>query len=501
MWRLKTDILIIGGGVIGAAIAYRMCRYRLDIAWVEKENDVCMGTSKSNSSMAHDGYNVDGHKLKGQMVLKSHPQYAQLCKDLHVPYVACGSVFAGLEDEDMSIIKAQLEMGRENGIERLRIVDHDELMELEPNINPKCRFGLYNPNTGVLDPFQFTLAMGENAVMNGVKFFRNTEVTAIRTQNGKILSVETTRGPFEPKVVINSAGLYSDKVAAMAEEIDFSVKPRRGQYFVYDKKWKGLINNCIYSAPTPTSKGMIIVPTTEGNILAGSNAVLMDDKEDSSTRRQEMDGIYLDLVHRYLPQLPRAEEVITSFVGLRSVSNTEDFIIAHSKTVRGMINLAGIQSPGLSSATGISEMVEGLVREVGDGLDFRERGGHIEGRPKPRVFRDMAGDELSDLIKKDPDYGTIVCRCETVSKGEILSALRGPIPAMDLDGVKRRVRAGMGRCQGGFCGPKVMALLQQEMKVSLLDLTKRGHGSFVLGGRLKDLSLMEGGARGEKVKL
>ena len=499
---MKTDILIIGGGVVGAAVAYRLCRYRLSVAWVEKENDICTGTSKANSSMIHDGYNVDGSKLKGKLVLKSHPLYAQMCRELHIPYTEnVGSVVVGFKDEDMNIIKEQLDMGTKNGIRGLQIVDRNELLKMEPNLDPKARFGLYNPNTGVVDPFQLTLAMAENAVTNGVKFCRNTEVISIQAQNGKISSVETTAGRFEPKVVINAAGLYSDRIAAMAEEIDFSVRPQRGQYFLYDREWQGHVKHCIYSSPTKTSKGMIILPTIEGNILAGSNAIAVKDKEDVATTRQETEDIYWNLIHRHFPKLPRMEGVITSFVGLRAVSNTEDFIISHARTVRGLINLVGIQSPGLSSAPGIAEMVEKLARELELDLDFREKEFFRTGRPRPIALRNMTNEERAAMIAKNPDYGTIICRCEMISKGEILDALNGPIPAMDLDGVKRRARAGMGRCQGGFCGPKVMDLLRKKLKVSLLEITKKGPGSNILSKCAKRTVLPEGSDWGEKVLL
>ncbi|MDR0599071.1 MAG: NAD(P)/FAD-dependent oxidoreductase [Treponema sp.] len=499
---MKTDILIIGAGVTGAAIAYRLCRYRLDIVWVEKENDVCMGSSKANSSMVHDGYNVDGHKLKGKLVLKSHPLYRRLCQDLFVPHNEnAGSIVVGFKDEDIRTINEQMAMGVENGIGGLRIVNRDQLLELEPNLNPEAKFGLYNPNTGVLDPFQLTAAMAENAVMNGVKFFRNTEVTAINVQEGKIQSVETTRGAFQPKVVINAAGIYSDKIAAMVEEIDWTIRPRKGQYFLYDREWNGHVRHCIYSSPTKISKGMIIVPTTEGNILAGSNSLSMEDKEDKSTTLEEMEDIYRELIYRHFPKLPRRESVVTAFTGLRAVSDTEDFIIARAKTVRGFINVAGIQSPGLSSSPAIAEMVEELTRDSGEALDFTEREDHREGRPKPVFFRDMTNEDRNKLIQQDSDFGTVICRCETVTRGEILNALRGPVPAMDMDGVKRRVRAGMGRCQGGFCGPRVMALLRRELGVSALELTKKGKESRVLTGQTKDPSLLTGEYRGEKVKL
>ncbi len=498
---MKTDVLIIGGGVIGCAIAYQLCKYNIDVTIVEKESDVCSGTSKANSSMLHDGYNVDRHKLKGQLVLKADKEiYRKLCKELHVDLNFIGSIVAGFEDSDMAIMNHQMEMANENGIVGMRMLNHDEMMEMEPNINPAVKFGLYNPNTGVLNPFELTMGFAENAVLNGAKVFLETEVIDIIVKEQKIESVLTTKGSFYPKVVINSAGLYSDKIAAMAEEVDFTVKPRKGQYFLFDKQFGGHVKHCIYSAPTEYSKGMIILPTTEGNILAGSNAEMLEDKEDFSTTADALNNIYGTMIHHLFPKLPRIGDVTTTFAGLRAVSNTEDFIIAHAKTVRGMINLVGIQSPGLSSAPAIAQMVEELVREVGEGLDFSARENYIVGRPEPIILNKLSYEERSILIAKNPDYGQIICRCESISKGEILDAIRRPIPATNLDAIKRRTRAGMGRCQGGFCGPRVVSILEKELGISPLDVTKRGKGSKIVAMRAKELALQEGGSN-EKIKL
>lgn len=499
---MKTDVVIIGGGVIGTAIAHQLAKYNLDIVLVEKESDICMGSSKANSSMIHDGYNVDANKLKGKLVLKANPYFEKLCSDLYVQYTKkLGSIVVGFEDQDMKVMKEQLENGNKNGIKGLKIVGRDELLQLEPYINPKVKFGLLNPNTGIINPFELTIALAENAVINGVKVLLNAEVQDIIIKDKKVEAVKTSRGTIEAKVVINAAGLYADKIASMVEDIDFEIKPRKGQYFLYDKKWSYLVKHAIYSAPSKISKGMIILPTTEGNILGGSNAQTIDDKENLATTYEGFEEIYNNTIHHIFPSLPRMGDVITTFSGLRAAATCEDFIIGYAKTVKGFINVAGIQSPGLSSSPAIANMVEDLVRGLNYDLNFTEKKNYRKDRPKPIILRDLPYEERSELIKKNPDYGTIICRCETVSKGEIIDAIHRPIPAASIDAVKRRTRAGMGRCQGGFCGPRVLNILRRELDISPLEVTKKGKGSYVLISNSKELSLPKGEKSYEKIRL
>ncbi|MDD2980360.1 MAG: NAD(P)/FAD-dependent oxidoreductase [Hespellia sp.] len=499
---MKTDVLIIGGGVIGCGIAHQLCKYNFDIMLVEKEADVCMGTSKANSSMLHDGYNVDKTKLKGQLVLKSTKElYQKMAEELHFDLNICGSLLPGFVEADWDAIYHQFQMSAENDIRGVRIVGQKELHELEPHMNPAAKFALFNPNTGVLNPFELTIALGEHAVQNGAKVLLNTEVTGINSSGGRVTSVVTDRGIIEAKVVINAAGLFSDHVAGMVETIDYTVKPRKGVYFLYDKQYGTYIKRAIYSTPTTVSKGLIMLPTTEGNLLCGSNAIMHDEKDDLSTDLESLNHIYAEAIHKYYPELPRMGDVTTIFAGNRAASNTEDFIIGHSKNVRGMINLIGIQSPGLSSVPAIADMVEDLVREVGENLNFGIKDYYNPTRPKPIVLRELSYQERADYIAENPDYGTIICRCETVSKGEILDAIRRPIPATDLDAIKRRTRAGMGRCQGGFCGPRVVGILEKELGISPLEVTKKGKDSYILSMQAKELALQEGGSSNEKVIL
>lgn len=499
---MKTDILIIGGGVTGASIAHQLAKYNLDVTLVEKASDVCMGTSKANSAMIHSGFNIDGNTLKGKLALESNRYIKELLNDLNVSFIKpIGSITVGFDDSDLEKMKKTLENGVKNGIKGMKILDQKELHEMEPNLNPEAKYGLYDPETGIINPFEFTVALAENAAINGAKVLLDTEVLDIIVEDKTVKGVETNKGKIYAKVIINAAGLFADKIASMVEEIDFEIKPRKGQYFLYDKKWRNILNHTIYSSPTKVSKGLIVVPTVDGNILAGSNAETIDDKTNLSTTMEGLDGIYKNAISRLFPSLPRMGDVITAFTGLRAASTNEDFIIEHAKTVKGFINVAGIQSPGLTSAPAIANMVEGLVKELDFDLDFSIKKDYIKGRKAPVMMSDLSYEEKNALIEKNPDYGEIICRCESISKGEIIDAIHRPIPARNIDAIKRRVRAGMGRCQGGFCGPKVLSIISKELNISPLEVTQKGNNSFVLASKNKELSLEEGDRKYEKINI
>lgn len=499
---MKTDILIIGGGVVGSSIAHQLAKYNLDITLVEKASDVCMGSSKANSAMIHSGFNIDGEKLKGQLALESNRMIKTLCEELEVALVKpFGSITVGFDESDLEKMKKTFENGTKNGIQGMKILNQEELHEMEPNLNPEAKYGLFEPETGIINPFEFTVALAENAVLNGAKVLLNTEVLDVIVKNKTVFGVKTNKGDIEAKVIINAAGLYADKIASMVENIDFVITPRKGQYFIYDKKWGKLLNHTIYTSPTKVSKGLIVNPTIHGNIIAGSNAEEIDDKADLATTAEGLNEIYRNAVSHLFPALPRIGDVITAFSGLRAASDNEDFIIEHAKTVKGFINVAGIQSPGLTSAPAIAKMVEGLVKELNYDLNFSPKENYITGRKAPVILAELSYEERSAYIEKNPDFGEIICRCESISKGEIIEAIHRPIPAMDMDSIKRRVRAGMGRCQGGFCGPKVLDIISKELNISPLEVTLKGEKSFVLVSRNKELPLEEGDRNHEKIRV
>lgn len=482
---MKTDVLIIGGGVIGCAVAYQLSRYDIDVILVEKNADIADGTSKANSGIAHNGMGEKPGTVRAKYVTRGSAILKDLCQQLYVPYhYRTGSVTLAFDETDLQKLEYAQKAGEMLGITDTEIIAGDKIFDLEPGANREARYALFNPGLSTIGPYEFTIAMAESAVLNGVKIIRNCTVTGIECAGGKIKGVNTSCGHFTPTVVINAAGLHADKIAAMVEEIDFEIRPRKGEYFLYDKNMRSKIKHIVSDLGTKDSKAMIIAPTVHGNILAGSSATIIDEKDDYSTSSEMLDSIYKKAINRMIPALPRFGSVITTFAGNRAAATGEDFIIAHARSVKGMINLAGMQSPALTSAPAVAQDVCEMVKEAG--LALKEKADYKPFRPRPVVLHELSPEEINALIQKNPDYGEIICRCETISRGEIIDAIRSPIPATTVDAVKRRVRAGMGRCQGGFCGPRVLEILAQELGVEMMEILKANEGSYMVSGRTKE---------------
>lgn len=488
---MKTDVVIIGGGVIGTAIARELSRYRLDITLIEKEEDVAMGTSKGNSGIIHAGYDADFKTLKGQLNVKSNPQFDKLCRDLKVPFKRIGSLVVGFTKEDFNKLKDLKENGEKNGIKNLKIITDDELFKLEPNLNPQAKYALYAPNAGIISPYELTIALADNAVINGAKVLLETEVKDIRIENGQVCGLLTNRGLIEIRVIINAAGLYADEMAKGVGE-NFKIKPLKGEYQLFDKQWGNLVNHILFPIPTKLSKGILVAPTVHNNLLIGPNSYQVEEKDDLATTKAGIKEVYEE-AKKLIPHLPH-QDLVASFAGLRAdVEGGDDFIIEASKKIRGFINVAGIVSPGLSSAPAITEMVSDILKEVAQKiypqLELNYKNNFTETLPAQPRFTDYVDkiEKWQEIIEKDSDYGEIICRCEKVSKGEIIRAIHRPVPAKSLDAIKRRTRAGMGRCQGGFCSPRVLRILSEELKISPLRITKKGPGSEVLKTMTKEM--------------
>jgi len=488
---MKADIVIIGGGVIGASIARELSKYSLNIILIEKEDDVAMGTSKGNSGIIHAGYNDDFKTLKGELNIKSNPKFDTLCTDLKISFKRIGSLVIGFSEEDFRKLIELKENGEENGLKSLEIINGNKLFELEPNLNPQAKYALYAPTAGIISPYKFTIALADNAVINGVKVLLETEAKDIRIKERQVCGVFTNRGLIETRVIINAAGLYADEIAKSAGD-NFKINPLKGEYQLFDKQWGNLVNHILFPIPTKLSKGILVTPTVHGNLLIGPNSCRVKEKDDPATTKSGIKEVY-EGARKLIPHLPH-QDLINSFAGLRAdIEGKDDFIIEASKKIRGFINVAGIESPGLSSAPAIAEMASGILKEVAKEispqLELNYKDDFVETlveQPKFANYLDKTG-EWQEIAGKDADYGEIICRCEKVSKGEMLRAIRQPLPARSLDAIKRRIRVGMGRCQGGFCSPKVLKILSEELKISPLKITKKGMGSEILKTKTKDM--------------
>ncbi|HER23487.1 MAG TPA: FAD/NAD(P)-binding oxidoreductase [Candidatus Atribacteria bacterium] len=487
---MKADVVIIGGGVIGTAIARELSRFKLNIILIEKEDDIAMGTSKSNSGIIHAGYNDDFNTLKGELNRKSNPKFDKLCADLKIPFKRIGSLVIGFSEEDFKILKELKDKGEKNSLKNLEIASGDRLFELEPNLNHQAKFALYAPSAGIISPYQLTIALADIAVINGVKVWLETEAKGIRTEGQQVCGVITNRGTIETRVVINAAGLYADEIAHTVGD-SLKVRPLKGEYQLFDKQWGNLVNHILFPIPTRLSKGILLTPTVHGNLLIGPNSYRIKEKDDLSTTTIGIEEV-LEGAKKLIPHLVE-QNPVTSFAGLRAdIEGRNDFIIEASKKIKGFINVVGIESPGLSSAPAIADRVcnilKELVKEISPQLELNCKGGFIETLSEQPRFADYLDkpDKWQKMIEKDANYGEIVCRCEKVSKGEILKAIHQPVPARSLDAVKRRVRAGMGRCQGGFCGPRVLKILAEELNISSLKINKKGSGSEILKARSKE---------------
>jgi len=477
-----TDVVIIGGGVVGCMIARELSRFDLSVVLLEKEEDVASGTSKANSAVIHAGYDAKPGTLKAKLNVRGNALFDKICDELDVPFKRIGSLVVAIREDDMKELKKLLERGRANGVYPLKIIGKKELFELEPNINSRAYAALHAPTAGIINPFELTIALAENAVQNGVTIRFNSPMIDIKVCDDGMMRVKTPHETFQSRFVVNAAGLFADEISRMAGAEDYTITPRKGEYLLFDRRCGDIINMVIFPTPTKVSKGILVCPTIDGNFFIGPNSNDIKDKHDTSVTSEGIDEI-IKGAKRLVPELP-LESVITSFAGLRAVSNTNDFIIEASRKVKGFINVGGIQSPGLSSAPAIAEMVVEILQE--EGLTLKEKSNFNSRRNRIYPFRELDDEERKELIKRNPAYGHVVCRCETVTEGEIVDAIRRPVGARSLDGIKRRTRAGLGRCQGGFCSPRVVKILSRELGISPLKVTKCGPGSEILKGRTKD---------------
>lgn len=474
------DIIIIGAGVTGCATARELSRYCLDICVIEKEEDVCCGTSKANSALVHAGFDAETGSLMARLNVRGSEMMEDLSRELDFPYKRNGALVVCQREEDMPRLQALYEKGLANQVKGLQIIYRDDLRRIEPNISDQAYAALYAPTAGIVCPFELNLALAENAYANGTVFLFDTKAENLQKEND-IWIVHTDRGELRTKYVVNAAGVYADVFHNMVSKTKIHITARRGEYCLLDKTAGGHVTHTIFALPTEMGKGILVTPTVHGNLLLGPTASDIDDKEGTNTTRGGLDEV-LSHCALNVKDIPRGK-FITSFAGLRAHEDSHEFIIGEVSDAAGFIDCAGIESPGLSSCPAIGEMAAGIIQEK---MHASLKSNFISVRKGFLRPGSMTKEERVLLLRENPAYGNIICRCETISEGEIIDAIRRPLGAKSLDGVKRRVRAGMGRCQGGFCSPKVMEILARELGCSLSDITKSGKNSTVITGRNKE---------------
>lgn len=474
------DVIIIGAGVSGAATARELSRYKVKACVIEKEEDVCCGTSKANSAIVHAGYDAAEGSLMAKLNVRGNQMMEQLSKDLDFPFKKNGSLVVCLHEEDMPNLQALYDRGVANGVKELRILNREELKEMEPNISDQAYAALYAPTAGIVCPFNLNIAMAENANVNGVEFKFDTEVTDLKPID-EGWEIHTNNGVFQTRYVVNAAGVYADKLHNMVSEKKIHITPRRGDYCLLDKSAGSHVSKTIFALPGKYGKGILVAPTVHGNLILGPTAIDIEDKEGTNTTREGLDQV-IERAEMNVKNIP-LRQVITSFAGLRAHEDGHEFLIGEVEDAKGFIDCAGIESPGLTSAPAIGELVAELVT----GYLCAKKKQHFEEKRKGLVNpKNLSREAYQELIRENPAYGNVICRCETVTEGEIVEAIHRLIPAKSLDGVKRRTRAGMGRCQAGFCSPKTMEILAREWKVPMETITKAGKDSRLIRGYNKD---------------
>jgi len=470
----KYDFIIIGAGVIGTMIARELSRYQLEVLLLDKENDVSCGATKGNSAIVHGGFDDKYGTLKSKLCRQGNLMYEALNEELNFGYEKRGSLVLAFTDEEVEVLSELLENGLKNGVDDLEIIDKDRIIEMEPYVNTEVKKALYCPSSGLTSPYEMAIALAENAIANGVELQLNSEVSAINKLEDAF-EVVTTAGNFYSKYVINCAGVYSDKVSAMAGVDDFTITPRRGEYVLLNKNQGHLANNVLFQTPTKNGKGILVTRTYHGNLMLGPNAQEVGSKDDLGTNLEALKYI-VDTARLSVPSFD-LKWTLTSFSGIRASSSKKDFIIEETK-IKGFINVAGIESPGLTSSPAIGKYVINIIREMG--VELNEDPGFNSRRKAIIVKKEEDFDGSIDASEPEK---RLVCRCEKVTEAEIIDAMNRGIPIDSLDAIKRRTRAGMGPCQGQFCGPRVAEVVARQANIDVSQVTPRGKGSSILPHR------------------
>lgn len=472
------DITIIGCGIVGAATAYELSKYQLNTLVLEAENDVSLGQTKANSAIIHAGFDPEPGSLMAKLNVEGVQRIKELCQKLSVHYDPIGSLVVAFSEEEQSLLKDLYQRGIENGVPDMELLNQQELLAKEPNLSDHALGALYAPSAGIVNPWELCLALTETAIKNGVQLALNNRVTAIEKIPGGY-QITTNQSVYQTKAIFNAAGVHSDDIHNLIAEPSFEITPKRGEYYLLDRSEGSVVHHVIFQCPSSVGKGVLISPTVHGNLIVGPNseAVLKTDLDSGIDTGNTAAGLKQvgELARKSVPEL-NLRQSIRNFSGVRANSTIDDFVIQEAAS--GFIDLAGIKSPGLSSAPAIAvygiELLEQSLQQK-----FQLKDTFIDTRERI-VFRELDIDGKNQLIKQDPTYGHVICRCETITEGEIRDAAHSPIKPTSLDGIKRRCHAGMGRCQGGFCGPRVLEILADELELSPLEILQDRADSKVL---------------------
>lgn len=474
------DVVIIGAGIAGTFIARELSRYQLDVLLLDRQNDVANETTAANSAIVHAGYDAKYGELKGKFNAPGNAMYAQVCEELDVPFSRCGSLLIGFNEKDRSTIENLYENGLKNGVPDMQILEADEVKAMEPNLNKSVLCALYAPTAGIVSPWELAIALAENAMDNGVTLKLETSVENIKKHENSY-TVITDKGEFETKYIINCAGVHTDTINNMVTEPYFEIHPRKGNYYILDKDAKDLVKHVIFQCPTKKGKGIILAPTVHGNVIVGPDSEFVHDKDSVDTEADALNYVKESALLT-CPSIPFYKSIRT-FAGLRATSNTGDFIIEEAKGAKGFINVAGFESPGLSAIPSVTQHVVSLLREIAGALpekeDFNPR------RRKVVRFVELSEKEKEEQIKENPKFGKVICRCETVTEAEIVDCIHRNAGARTVKAVKKRVRPGSGRCQGGFCEPRIVEILSRELGKEMTDISYDSSKSYILTGETK----------------
>ena len=477
------DVIIVGAGVVGCLIARELSRYRLRVLLLDKASDVGEGTTKANTAIVHAGYDAAPGSLKARLNVAGQRMFDDLHAELDIDFERCGTYVVGLEKGDRGTLHWLRERGVQNGVGGLDLIDGAEMLRREPSINSQTVGALHASEGGIVDPFDLCIGAAENAVMNGVELQLDTKALRLVREGDTIQGVETSAGVLRSQWTIIAAGLWSDELLHSAGLDGFEIRPRKGEYFVLDHQASEEVHHVLFPCPTPISKGILVTRTIHGNVMLGPNAQSVEDRGDTATTAAGLDEVMTGAL-RLVPSLD-SRQVIRTFAGLRASSNRQDFTIEIAAGVRGLVAVGGIDSPGLSASPAIARYAVDQLAEAG--LALQERSDYNPLRRRLPRFAELGRAERAALIARDPRYGHIICRCETVTEGEIVAACHQPVPARTYDGLKRRVRVGTGRCQGAFDTPLVIKIMARELGLSPMQITKSGGASRFLYRGTKDV--------------